>query len=196
MFLGDGMEVVWGWVGYMSSSLCSNIPSVSELLHHSVLFLDTNHPVCRKRAEYGFGEYGFKHRTQWVFWGSLSSGERTQWVPLSLLFVCPKRTHRVFRRTHRVCPQIQWVLFSETVLSKQYSRNSIPPVSYFSGSAKMGETKREKRQLVEDFRTFLQIWSLTCKVSRLEPQKTAENRRKPQETEENRRKQFRPLSPI
>ena len=22
------------------------------------------HPVNRKRAEYGFGEYGFKHRTQ------------------------------------------------------------------------------------------------------------------------------------
>ena len=34
-----------------------------------------------------------------------------------------KRTHRVFRRTHWVCPktQAQWVLFSETVLSKQYS---------------------------------------------------------------------------
>ena len=36
----------------------------------------------------GFGEHGFKHRTQWVFRGSLSSGDRTQWVPLSLLFVC------------------------------------------------------------------------------------------------------------
>ena len=45
----------------------------------------------------------------------------------------------------------------------------------------MGETKREKRQLVEDFRRFLQIWSLICKVGGLEPQKAAENRRKPQE---------------
>ena len=45
----------------------------------------------------------------------------------------------------------------------------------------MGESKREKRQLVEDFRRFLQIWSLICKVSDLEPQNTAENRRKPQE---------------
>ena len=44
--------------------------------------------VARKRAEYGFGEYGFKHRTQWVFFGSLSSLPGTQWVPLSLLFVC------------------------------------------------------------------------------------------------------------
>ena len=32
-----------------------------------------------------------------------------------------KRTHRVFRRTHRVCCRTQWVLSSETVLSKQYS---------------------------------------------------------------------------
>ena len=48
----------------------------------------------------------------------------------------------------------------------------------------MGETKREKRQLVEDFRRFLQIWSLICKVSGLESQKTVENRRKPQQTAE------------
>ena len=33
----------------------------------------------------------------------------------------PKRTHRVFRRTHRVRRRTQWVLSSETVLSKQYS---------------------------------------------------------------------------
>ena len=77
--------------------------------------------VSRKRAEYGFGEHGFKHRTQWVFWGSLSSGERTQWVPLGLLFECKRELTEFFRRTHRVCPKTQWVLFSETVLSKQYS---------------------------------------------------------------------------
>ena len=36
--------------------------------------------------------------------------------------ICVKwRTHRVFRRTHRVCRRTQWVLSSETVLSKQYS---------------------------------------------------------------------------
>ena len=45
----------------------------------------------------------------------------------------------------------------------------------------MGETKREKGQLVEDFRRFLQIWSLICKVSGLEPEKTAGNRSKSQE---------------
>ena len=33
----------------------------------------------------------------------------------------PKRTYRVLRRTHRVCPRTRWVPSSETVLSKQYS---------------------------------------------------------------------------
>ena len=39
----------------------------------------------------------------------------------------PKRTHRVFRGTHRVCPATQWVLFAETVLSKQYSARFLIP---------------------------------------------------------------------
>ena len=50
----------------------------------------------QKRAEHGFGEYGFKHRAHWVFRGSLSSGERTQWVPLSLLFVCQSELTEFF----------------------------------------------------------------------------------------------------
>ena len=54
----------------------------------------------------------------------------------------------------------------------------------------MGETKREKRQLVEDFRRFLQIWSLICKVSGLERR----NCRKPQETARNRRKSQKAVS--
>ena len=45
----------------------------------------------------------------------------------------------------------------------------------------MGETKRVKQQLVEDFHRFLQTWSLIRKVSGLEPEKTAGNRRKSQE---------------
>ena len=49
------------------------------------------------------------------FWGANS-------VSSSQPIICvPKRTHRVLRRTHRVCRKTQWVLFSETVLSKQYS---------------------------------------------------------------------------
>ena len=40
--------------------------------------------------EYGFGEYGFKHRAcSWVYLAPIEFWkERAQWVPLSLLFVC------------------------------------------------------------------------------------------------------------
>ena len=78
----------------------------------------------RKRAEYGFGEYGFKHRTQWVFWGSLSSGERTQWVLLSLLFVCKRELTEFFAELTEFAPKL-----TEFSSPKQYSRNSMPPVS-------------------------------------------------------------------
>ena len=81
-------------------------------------------PVIRKRAEYGFGEYGFKHRTQWVFRPSPSSGERAQWVPLGLLFVCQSELTEFFAELTEFAVKLseaQWVLFSETVLSKQYS---------------------------------------------------------------------------
>ena len=37
------------------------------------------------------------------------------------VFVCQKRTHQVFRRTHRGCCGTQRALSCETVLSKQYS---------------------------------------------------------------------------
>ena len=78
----------------------------------------------RKRAEYGFGEYGFKHRTQWVFRGSMSSRERTQWVPFSLLFVCQSELTGFFAELTEFAAELseaQWVLLSETVLTKQYS---------------------------------------------------------------------------
>ena len=75
-------------------------------------------------SEYGFREYGFKHRTQWAFWTSLSSMERAQWVPLSLLFVCHSELTEFFAELTEFAAELseaQWVLFSETVLSKQYS---------------------------------------------------------------------------
>ena len=61
----------------------------------------------QKRAEYGFGECGFKPRAQWVFRDSLSSGERAQWVPFSLVFVCKRELTEFCRRTHRVWPKTQ-----------------------------------------------------------------------------------------
>ena len=75
-------------------------------------------------------KYGFKHRAQWVFWGSPSSRERAQWVPLGLLFVCQSElTEFFFRRALRVCRRTQWgsVRLSEFSSPRQYSRNSIPP---------------------------------------------------------------------
>ena len=77
----------------------------------------------QKRAEYSFGEYGFRHRTQWVFRGSLSFGERAQRVPFSL-YLCVMRAYRVSRTTHRVCRRTQWIL------SLSLSLNSFPPVPY------------------------------------------------------------------
>ena len=55
---------------------------------------------------------------------TVGSGERTQWAPLSLLFVCqseltefsPELTEFALKLS-----EAQWVLSSETVLSKQYS---------------------------------------------------------------------------
>ena len=156
--------------------------------------------IYRKRAEYGFGEYGQESPRQtkpkkgpkrkvhefrpflWEFW-CFSLGKQARftlnfcsgmplrkvheltflWFGLSgpllirfqtpnsvsffaltefrgansvsssqpIIFCVPKQTHRVFRRTHRVCRRTQWVLSSETVLSKQYSarflRNYIRP---------------------------------------------------------------------
>ena len=84
----------------------------------------------RKWAEYGFGEYRFKHLTQWVFRPSPSSGERAQWVPLSLLFVCQSKLTEFSQSS----PSLPYNLMTLSKFSspKQYSRNSIPPVSYSS----------------------------------------------------------------
>ena len=83
----------------------------------TVLAVSAVSVMTRKRAEYGFGEYAFKHRTQWVFWGSLSSGERIQWVPFSLSFVCQNELAEFFAELTEFAPklsEVQWVLFSET----------------------------------------------------------------------------------
>ena len=93
---------------------------------------DTQPPPQSERAEYGFGEHGFKHRAQWVFWPSPGSpfrgGGGRKWVNSSQPILCaPMRTHQVFIRNHRVCCRTEWVLSSET---KEHSQKSIPPVPY------------------------------------------------------------------
>ena len=154
--------------------------------------------MTQKQAEYGFGEYGFKHQTQWVRyhmktrqigsippirsrkgtarWGGISHwaaklkrgdfvqffrmlcpisigdgpstvsdreyvrlqtpnlviffgphrvpGGRAQWVPLGLLFVCQGELTEFFAELTEFAAEL-----SEFSPPKQYSRNSIPPVS-------------------------------------------------------------------
>ena len=77
--------------------------------------------------KYGFGEYGFKHGTQGVVLPSPSSGERTQF--LSAYYLCAKVNSPSFSQNAPSLPQNS-VRLSEFSPPKQYSRNSIPPVSY------------------------------------------------------------------
>ena len=53
-------------------------------------------------AEYGFGEYGFKHRTQWVSLPSPSSRKRTPLSSSQPIICVTKRTHQVFRGYPRI----------------------------------------------------------------------------------------------
>ena len=61
--------------------------------------------VIRRRAEYGFGEYGFKRRTQWGFFGP-------HWVPgrelselLSAYYLCAKANSPSFSQNSPSLPQ-------------------------------------------------------------------------------------------
>ena len=103
-------------------------------------------PNPRKRAEYGFGEYGFKQRTQWVFRGSLSSGERTQWVPPSLCFMCQSELTEFLAELTEFASEL-----SEFSPPKQYSRNSIPPVS--STLKILGKRRENTHQKQRNHRT-------------------------------------------
>ena len=87
----------------------------------------------RKWAEYGFGEYGFKRRAQWVFL-ALTEFRGESSVSSSQSIICvPKRTHRVFRRTHRVCRETQWASLSsllrnstlETAFRTRFLKNGL-----------------------------------------------------------------------
>ena len=75
------------------------------------------------QAKYGFGEDSFKHRTQWVSLRVPSSRERTQRVPLTLLFVCKSELTEFFAKLTESTQKL-----SELSLPKRCSRNSIPLV--------------------------------------------------------------------
>ena len=114
------------------SSAIRSIHSGKRKAHKHKLFgpvaLGTTPGMSQKQGEYGFGEYGFEHRTQWVVLGSLSSGERTQWVPFSLLFVCKRELTEFLAELTEFAAEL-----GEFSSPKQYSRNSILPVPQCPG---------------------------------------------------------------
>ena len=75
-------------------------------------------PTSRKRAEYRFGEYGFK---QWVFGPSPSSWERIQWVPLGPLFVCQSDLTEFFAELTKFAAELSEFSLRKQVPSKQYN---------------------------------------------------------------------------
>ena len=112
-------------------NICCSFPVNLSRVDYMEMFQDVESAISwgnRRRAEYGFGEYGFKHRAQWVFWPSPSSRKRAQRVALSPLFVC-KATSPSFSQNSPSLPPNS-VRLSEFSSPKRYSRNSIPAVSY------------------------------------------------------------------
>ena len=92
---------------HLQESLALRAPNPRKVSKR-IFFGVSKSAKIRRRAEYsGFGEYGFKYRAQWVFWPSLSLGERAQWVPLSLYLCAKANLPSFFCRTHRVCPKAQ-----------------------------------------------------------------------------------------
>ena len=67
----------------------------------------TNGSLGPETARMRFRTAWFQTWTQWVVRPSLSSRERTQWAPFSLVIYVPKRTHRVLIRTNRVWRRTQ-----------------------------------------------------------------------------------------
>ena len=78
----------------------------------------------RKRAEIGSGSTVSNTELS-VLRGSLSSGERSQWVPFSLLLVCQSELTEFLAELTEFAAKLN--AFS---LPKQHSRNSIPPIPY------------------------------------------------------------------
>ena len=70
---------------------------------------------------------------------SPSSGERAQWVPLSLVFVCTSELTEFLAELTEFAAEL-----SEFSPPKQYPRNSIPPVSYFFLSGHPKHLLRQK----------------------------------------------------
>ena len=124
---------------YQGSS--GTVPGQSRehlLQSHEILFMcqyylrHSSGSLSSETGRIGFGEYGLKHRAQWVVLPSPSSGERTRSVPLSLLFVWQSKLIEFLAELTEFAPklnEVQWVFFFETALSKQYSTPFLFPMN-------------------------------------------------------------------
>ena len=90
----------------------------------------------RRRAEYAFGEHGFKHRAQW----RVPDRELSEF--LSAFYLCDKANSPSFLQNSLSLPQNS-VRLSEFSSPKQYSRNSIPlPFPIFVNFGMLGSPCR------------------------------------------------------
>ena len=92
----------------------------------------------------GIGVCGWAGGSQ-VFLGSLSSGDRTQWVPFGLLFVCAIANSPSFSQNSPSLPQNS----VSSLLRVLYSRNSIPPVPHITRARKTNKHKQFGRNSSE-----------------------------------------------
>ena len=121
----------------LSVSLCL---SLSISLFIFCLYVSLS--LCKlETGQIRFQRDGFKHRALWVFWASTSSGGgQTQWVPLSLFFVCQSELTQFFSELTEFAAEL-----SEFSLPKQYSARFL--VSLLCGDHPnfQGNTLRESR---------------------------------------------------
>ena len=121
--------------GRISRDFCRDIPAVPERFEKkslcSILVLKNSEQksgtdfLTSETVRIRFRGARFQTPSSVSFLGSPSSGERAQWVPFSLWFACQgELTEFFFAELPEFAPRLseaQWVLSSETVLSKQYS---------------------------------------------------------------------------
>ena len=121
--------------GISNSESCSeNTPELSESSENGpftprAFFLKLGASENRKRAEYGFGGARFQTPSSVSFLGLTEFRGVSSVSSLSAYYLCDKaNSPSFFRRAHRVLP-LNSVRLSEFSSPKQYSQNSIPPVS-------------------------------------------------------------------
>ena len=119
----------------ISAEICqiaAKIRQISQIsFHKRALTLNTQN-ISEMRTVTVSERVQFQTPSSVSFLPSPSSRGQTQWVPRSLL---SKRTHRVFRRTHRVHHKTQWGSLS-SLLRNSTLKTVFSPFPNNSGSGK------------------------------------------------------------